>query len=210
MAEDSYQFGSKLFIPKSGRKIVPPVKLHCHSWPWCGSLTFHAIIGSGTRFDCYVLGACGSTSHSQKEKLRFLCFVRRIEVWNIPHIQCSWFLPCLEVVFAHTIIGIFTDMVLYIPQIRGMICTYKILTVTHFLCARYTLNKITLILCMLCYTCHSRYILYLVSLFFLPECRFSIEVNGWQIQVKGSYNWWAKNTGDPASLYKLTKSVPDH
>ncbi len=52
--------------------------------------------------------------HSQKEKLklcflhtlRFLCFVHRIEVWNIPHIQCSGFLPRLEVVFAHTIIGI--------------------------------------------------------------------------------------------------------
>ena len=47
-----------------------------------------------------------------------------------------------------------------------MICTYKILIVTHFLCARYTLNEITPTLCMFCYACRSRYILYLVSLIF--------------------------------------------
>ena len=38
-----FQFGSKLFIPKSGGKIFPPLKLHCYSWPPCGSLTFVAI-----------------------------------------------------------------------------------------------------------------------------------------------------------------------
>ncbi len=53
--------------------------------------------------------------HSQKEKLK-LCmlstyieifmFLHRIEVQNLPNIQCSSFLPCFEVVFAHTIIGI--------------------------------------------------------------------------------------------------------
>ncbi len=38
--------------------------------------------------------------------------------------------------------------------------------VTYFLCGRYTLKKVTLILCKFCYACRSRYILYLVSLFF--------------------------------------------
>ena len=59
-----------------------------------------------------------------------------------------------------------TDKVHYVPRIRGMICTYKILIVTHFLCARYTLNEITPTLCMFCYACRSRYILYPVSLIF--------------------------------------------
>ena len=44
--------------------------------------------------------------------LRFSCFVHRIEVGNLPHIQCSSFLLRFEVR-------------------RGMICTYKILIVTH-------------------------------------------------------------------------------
>ncbi len=37
------QFESKLFIPKSGWKIFPPLKLNCYSWPRCASLTFVAI-----------------------------------------------------------------------------------------------------------------------------------------------------------------------
>ncbi len=61
--------------------------------------------------------------------------------------------------FYYRVINVYT-------QIRGMICKYKILIVTHFLCGRYTLNKITLILCMFCYACCSGHILYLVSLFF--------------------------------------------
>ncbi len=36
-------FGSKLFTLKSSGKIFPPLKLHCYSWPRCGSLTFAAI-----------------------------------------------------------------------------------------------------------------------------------------------------------------------
>ena len=44
--------------------------------------------------------------------------------------------------------------------------------VTHFLCGRYTLNKVTLILCTFCYACRSRYILYLVSLFFCQSVVF--------------------------------------
>ncbi len=36
------QFESKIFIPKSGGKIFPPLKLHCYSCPKCGSLTFDA------------------------------------------------------------------------------------------------------------------------------------------------------------------------
>ncbi len=70
-----------------------------------------------------------------------------------------------------------TDKVHNVPQIRGMICTYKILIVTHFLCARNTLNKITLILCMFCYACRSMYILYLVSSFFLPDCMSSFRTH---------------------------------
>ena len=37
------QSGSKLLIPKSGKKIFPPVKLLCYLSPRCGSLTFIAI-----------------------------------------------------------------------------------------------------------------------------------------------------------------------
>ncbi len=59
-----------------------------------------------------------------------------------------------------------------------MICTYKILIVNHFLCGRYTL-----ILCTFCYACRSRYILYLVPLFFCQSewwCTFLI---AWALEL---------------------------
>ena len=68
--------------------------------------------------------------------LRFLCFVHRIEVGNVPHIQCSSFLPRFGVHFWTRPAG-----------------------TLHF-------GLGTPTLCMFCCACHSRYILYLVSLFF--------------------------------------------
>ncbi len=37
------QFGSKVFTPKGGVKIFPPLKLHFYSWPRCESFTFVVI-----------------------------------------------------------------------------------------------------------------------------------------------------------------------
>ena len=121
--------------------------------------------------------------HSQKEKLKLcrfstyieiLCFVHRRGAKYSPHtsIQCSSFLLRFEVVFAHTIIGI----------------------VTHFLCGRYTLNKITL---EFCYACRSRYILYIISLFFLPECTL-LGASCMAPPIAGVYTFWESN--NPPSL----------
>ncbi len=66
------------------------------------------------------------------------------------------------------------------PQLHKMLNWAHL--VSLILCAislRYTLNEITPTLCMFCYACRSRYILYLVSLFFCQS------VGAWCVQIYG-------------------------
>ncbi len=53
--------------------------------------------------------------------------------WKIlPHVHCSSFLLLFELIFCTHNNKHSTDNVNYIPQIQGMICKHKILTMTQF------------------------------------------------------------------------------
>ena len=99
--------------------------------------------------------------HSQKEKLKLCMFSTYIEIFmfctqNRGRKYTSYSMQLISTSFCGSFCtynnGHLPNKVHYIPQIRGMICIYKILILTHFLSGKYTF-------------------IIILSLFFLPECR---------------------------------------